>query len=135
MAKALHVDGLAELRKAFLAADKTLREDLDDALQEAAAPVRSTAQRLAQTEISHMKEGSSWALMRIGIERRNSFVYVAPVERGVKVRGRERFRRPEFAGLMRDKAMEPALDAHRGEIVHRLDGLLGEVKRVWERYG
>lgn len=73
--------------------------------------------------------------MRIGIERRNSFVYIAPVERGVKTRGRERFRRPKFADLMRDKAMEPALDAHRAQVVHRLDGLLAEVKAVWERYG
>ena len=135
MAKAIQVDGLAELRKAFLAADKALREDLDDALQEAAAPVRSDAQQLAQHTIPHMKVGSSWTLMRIGIDRRDSLVYVAPVERGVKVKGRERFRRPAFANLLRDRAMEPAAKHNERRVVQRLDQMLGEVKRVWERYG
>lgn len=134
MADAIQVVGLAELRKAFLAADKTLREDLDDALQEAAAPVRADAQYLAGTEISHMTT-VNWTRMRIGIDRRDHVVYIAPVERGVKVRGRERFRRPKFAATLRDKAMEPALDRNRAKAVARLNQMLGEIKRVWEKNG
>ena len=44
---AIHVDGLDGLLRAFGAADKTLRDDMKDALQEAAAPVRSAAQAKA----------------------------------------------------------------------------------------
>ena len=83
MANPIQVEGLAELQRAFTAADRALREDLRDALQEAAAPVRSDAQTLAGITISHMPQGSSWRLMRTGILG-GTIVYVAPVERGAK---------------------------------------------------
>lgn len=133
MAQAISVDGLAELERAFAAADRTLRHDLDDALEEAAAPVRSDAQFLAGTAITRNPAGSDWTRMRIG--SRSSVVYVAPVERGAKGRGAQRFRRPKFKPLMLSRALEPALARNRQNVIRRLDGLLAEVKRVWERYG
>lgn len=130
---AIHVDGLAGLLRAFGQADKLLREDLRDALQEAAAPVRSEARRLAGAEISHMGgEARPWAQMRTGVYQ--SVVYIAPVERGVKTRGGERRRRgSKFAELMLSKAMEPALEARGSQVEHRLEGLIDEVIDVWER--
>lgn len=132
MANAIRVDGLADLQRAFTAADRALREDLRDALQEAAAPVRSDAQRLAATTISHMTT-EPWTRMRIGIVE-GTVVYVAPVERGAKGRGNERRRRPKFKNVLGPR-MEAALEINRGRVVERLDRMLGEVKAVWERYG
>ena len=77
--------------------------------------------------------------MRTGIMGR-TVVYVAPVERGVKGRGRDRRRRgwdtgpPSFPSLLLDKAMAPALERNRRAVVRRLDHMLGEVERVWERF-
>lgn len=131
---AIQVEGLSDLQRAFTAADRTLREDLRDALQEAAAPVRSDAQVLASTQIRRMPAGSPWTRMRIGMLG-SSVVYVAPVERGAKSRSNQRFRRPKFKPLMLGRAMEPALARNRQKVEKRLHELLGEVKRVWERHG
>ena len=134
MAKAIQVDGLADLQRAFTAADRALREDLRDALQEAAAPVRSDSQVLAGT-ISHMTTNrtSDWTRMRTGIIE-GTIVYVAPVERGSKARGDSRKRRRRFKDVLGPR-MDLALERNRGQVVRRLDAMLGEVKRVWERYG
>ena len=100
------------MQRAFRRADKALDGDLKDALTEAAAPVRSDAQRLAASEIRNVNPGDPWAGMRIGIGR--SIVYVAPVERGVKSRGDERKRRRNMGNLLMGGAMEPALEQNRG---------------------
>jgi len=131
MANAVSVTGLRELERAFRRADRALAGDLKDALQEAAAPVRSDAQALAVSEISHLKEGDPWAGMRIGIGR--SIVYVAPIERGVKSRGDERKRRPKFGTKLMEEVLEPALERNRSQVEHRLDQMLDEVANVWER--
>ena len=132
--QAIHIKGLNGMINAFAAADAHIKEDLRDALQEAAAPVRSQAQMLAGTKISHM--GGShrpWARMRIGIEGR-SVVYVAPVERGAKSRGAKGVRgRPNLADLILGKALEPALAANTNKVEERLALLIDEVVAVWER--
>lgn len=133
-AQAIRVDGLSELQRAFSAADRALRDDLRDALQEAAAPVRSEAQVLAGVAIRRMPVGSPWTRMRIGMVGA-SVVYVAPVERGAKGRANQRLRRPKFKPLMLRRALEPALVRNRQQVVRRLDALLREVKAVWERHG
>ena len=130
---ALRVDGLDDLVRAFNAADKVLKEDLRDALMEAAAPVRRDAQTLAPYAIRNLGAGQPWSKMRIGVADR-SVVYVAPVERGIKARGAYRYRRPTFKRNLLPP-MEAALVGNRGRIIHRLDGLLADVKRVWERHG
>jgi hypothetical protein len=130
-AQAIKVEGLANLQRAFGRADRALRADLRDALQEAAAPVRADAQRLAGTEIRRMGAGSPWTRMRIGILG-GTVVYVAPVERGVRGRANAR-RRPKLKPLMLERAMEPALERNRRAVVRRLDHMLDEVARVWGR--
>lgn len=129
--RAVHVVGLNGMLRAFAEADKTLRDDLKDALQEAAQPVRGAAQQLAGTRIRHMGVGRPWARMRVG--QSGSIVYVAPVERGVKGRGGQRLRRPNLADLMMDRAMEPALEGHQEQVIQRLDKLIDEVIDVWTR--
>lgn len=133
MANAIKVDGLRDLERAFTAADKALRTDLHDALAEAAAPVRTDAQRLAGT-ITNMTTNreTDWTRMRIGV--RSSVVFVAPVERGSKARGDSRKRRRKFKDVLGPR-MDNALDLNRGRVERRLDQMLGEVKAVWERYG
>ena len=135
---AIRVEGLSELIRAFSAADKTLRQDLGDALQEAAAPVRESAQQLAVSEITRMTP--AWSRMRTAQYAGGRVVVVAPVERGA--RGRSRARRrgwntgpPSFPSLLLSRALEPALARNRDRVARRLDGLLADVKRVWERYG
>lgn len=125
--RAVRVEGLSGLLRAFSAADKTLRDDLKDALQEAAAPVRQAAQSKAFA----LGAGSDWSRMRIGAY--TSIVYVAPVERGVKGRGNQRKRRPKFGTRLMDRAMQPALDENVASVERRLDGLIDEVANVWER--
>ena len=130
---AIRVDGLDDLVRAFTAADRALREDLRDALQEGASPVRRDAQVFAPAQIRNLGAGEPWARFRIGMSG-TSIVYVAPVERGIKARGNQRYRRHQFKQrLMRP--MEQALQVNRGHVIRRLDGLLADVKRVWERHG
>lgn len=130
---AVRVDGLDDLVRAFNAADRALKEDLRDALQEAAAPVRRDAQALAPPMVRNLSVGEPWARMRVGMSGR-SMVYVAPVERGAKGRGNQRLRRPRFKPLLL-RPMERALAQNRAAVIRRLDGLLVDVKRVWERHG
>lgn len=131
MADAIQVDGLADLQRAFTAADRALRQDLRDALEEAAQPVRRDAQ-LAATTISHMTT-VPWTRMRTGIIR-GAVVYVAPVERGAKTRANQRRRRPGFKNVLGPR-MDAALVKNRPAVIRRLDVMLAEVKRVWERHG
>lgn len=125
--RAVRIEGLNGLLRAFAAADKTVRDDLKDALEEAAAPVRQAAQSKAFA----LGSGSDWSRMRIGAY--TSVVYVAPVERGVKGRGNQRKRRPKFGTRLMDRAMEPALAENIGAVERRLDNLLDDVANVWER--
>lgn len=130
MANAIQVDGLADLQRAFTAADRALRQDLRDALEEAAQPVRADAQ-IAAASISHMTT-VPWTRMRTGIIQ-GTVVYVAPVERGVKGRQQSR-RRPKFKNVLGPR-MDAALVKNRPAVIRRLDHMLAEVKRVWERHG
>lgn len=128
---AIHVEGLAALQRAWGAADKAIRDDMRDALAEAAAPVRSDAQRLAGSEIRNLHAGDAWASMRIGVHQ--NVAYVAPVERGVKGRGGQSKRRRNLADLLMGRAMQPALEHNRGRVEDRITHLIDEVANVWER--
>jgi hypothetical protein len=131
---AIRVDGLDDLVRAFNAADKALTSDLKDALTEAAAPVRRDAQVLTPAAIHNLGARDPWARMRTGVVSR-SIVYVAPVERGTKAKANAKLRRGDKYKRRALPPMEQALARNRGRVLTRLDGLLGEVKQVWERYG
>ena len=119
---------MAGLQRALRRCDKTLTTDLKHTLEEAAAPVKQEAERLATSRIRNV--GHDWSRMRIGSFR--SVAYVAPVERGAKGRGNARLRRPKFKDVLLDRAMEPALANKAGEVEARFDGLLDELVRTWD---
>ena len=123
---AVRVRGLRELNRAFARADRKLRLEKNDALRRAAEPVREEAEQLAVAEIPRI--GDAWSRMRVGVTTK--VVYVAPFERGQRRGNRKR---PNLAGLLMNRAMQPALDMHRSEVIERVDDLLADVGREWER--
>ena len=116
-AQAIRVKNLRELNIAFALADKRVRLEFRGELRNASEPVRADAQRLAASEITNI--GDKWSKMRVGITRKS--VYVAPTRRGVKSRGASKLRRPNLAGLLMDRAMQPALDRNISEVERRID--------------
>ena len=124
---AIRVRGLRDLNRAFARADRKLRLEKNDALRDAAEPVRRDAEDLAFGGITRI--GVPWSRMRVGVTMK--VVYVAPRQRGH--RGRRSGRRPNLAPLLMDRAMQPALDQNRDQVVRRVDQLLVEVGREWER--
>ena len=69
--------------------------------------------------------------MRTGITTR--LVYVAPVQRGVKGRGRGQ--RPKFGTLLMDRAMEPALEQNQHRIEADFDQMLDRLVHKWDNDG
>jgi hypothetical protein len=112
--------GYQELLAALKTYDRDVRLGMRRELRQAVEPVRATAESLARSEIRNI--GQRWPRMRIGITK--SSLYVAPRERGIKTRGYDARRRPNLAGLLMDRAMQPALDQHAEEAVRQIDGLL-----------
>jgi alkanesulfonate monooxygenase SsuD/methylene tetrahydromethanopterin reductase-like flavin-dependent oxidoreductase (luciferase family) len=122
---AVHVVGLRELQAAFAKAERDSRLYLRAALREVAAPVQREAESLAESQIRRMPRSPAWAGMRIGVTRK--LVYVAPKKRGVKAKGGTGRSRPNLADLLKERAMEPALDRHEGDLVGRVDAALDRV--------
>lgn len=72
-----------------------------------------------------MPRSPAWAGMRIGVTRK--LVYVAPKKRGVKTRGGSSRSRSNLADLLKERAMQPALDRNEGALVGRVDAALDTV--------
>lgn len=124
----LAVQGLAGLQRAFALADRELKLELTNSLKEAGEPVRADAETLASGRILGIDAGDPWSKMRIGVTK--SLVYVAPKRRGTRDQKRKR---RNLAGLLMDGAMLPALDQNAVEVERRVDKLLGQIGRDWER--
>lgn len=105
--------------RALARADKETRLGVRRELRQVAEPVQRDAELFARQRIPRI--GERWARMRVGITTKT--VYVAPSQRS---RDRSR-RRPNLAGLLMDRAMQPALDAHEHETVRELDRMLDRV--------
>lgn len=132
--QAVHVKGLRELERAFKLADKTEYKALRATLKESADPVKRLAEGKAVARIRNIHtEGTKidWAQMRVG--QRRSMVYVAPKQRGRASRANRVIRRPNLKDLLLDRAMIPALDERREEIVGNLEHMLDTVGSRWER--
>lgn len=114
--------GAEELRRAFQEAGTSFNRDIRQRIASYAEPVRQDAQVLALGRIHNI--GVPWSQMRKGTAP--AIVYVAPVQRGTKIPARKRRR---FAGLLMRRAMVPALDRNRTQIVAKVDGLLGRMER------
>lgn len=124
MADTIRVQGLRELNRAFARADRTVRNDKNKKLREAAEPVRRGAEVLAEGRITNI--GEVWPRMRVGVTQ--SSVYVAP-----RTRNRGGPKRPRFGTRLVEDAMIPSLNSNREQAVRRLDELLAEMERDWAR--
>ncbi len=123
-AAGIKVRGFTELQRALKNADKDTRLGIRKVERQVAEPVRVEAQELAAREISHI--GKEWAAMRIGITQK--LVYVAPKQR--RKRGTPR---PNLAGLLLTKAMEPALEKHREQIERSMEEALDNMADNFNR--
>jgi len=123
---AVHVEGLAGLQRGFRTIDKNMHKELRNTLKKAAEPVRLDAEGRARSEIPNI--GDTWSRMRTGVT--TNVVYVAPKTRGT----RGRYRRPNFATLLMDRAMAPALEAHADEIEREIGEMLDDFFHAWERF-
>src|SRR5262245_26790821 len=109
--------------RAFAKADREVRLGFRRELRNVARPVQQDAEQLATTRIRSMPRSPQWARMRVGITRRE--VYVVPRQKGVRGQGPKA--RPKFATEMYYRAMQPALQRNRGEIVRRFEEALNRM--------
>lgn len=129
MPSAVNISGLRELEQLFALAGPIAKRELNKELRLVAEPIRSEAESLAASGIPRI--GPRWSKMRVGVTR--TLVYVAPRERGVKGRGRPSLRRPRFADLMLERAMDPALKKNEALIQERVEVLFEKLANEWNR--
>jgi hypothetical protein len=115
MPGSVHIRGLRELQRDLRRADRDLRGELRDALKKAGEPVRAAAEENALGEVSNI--GAKWSRMRLGVTTK--VVYIAPSSR--RTTGPPR---GNLAGLLRERAMEPALAAEAGHVVRVIEDML-----------
>jgi hypothetical protein len=113
--RSIKVHGLRELQRDLKKYQSDLAKELRGELKDAAEPVRVEAERLALQDIRNI--GPTWSGMRVGVTGR--MVYVAP-----KRRRKGGSPRPNLAGLLMEKAMQPALDKHEGDVVNKVEDLI-----------
>lgn len=121
----IRLQGFRELQLAFKLADRALAKELRTTLREVVEPIRVDAENLAESRIPRI--GLPWSRMRIGTTLTS--VYLAPKQRGSRIRSR---RRPNLAELLLGRSMEPALDRHRQEVIAGVDAMLGSIAGKWE---
>lgn len=129
MSSAVTVRGLRELELTFQALGKEAKRALNAELRIVAEPIRSDAQTLAASSIPRI--GPKWSKMRVGVTR--TLVYVAPRQRGVKGSGTNARRRPKFADLLLDRAMDPALEKNKPRIEGAVEDLFERLANDWNR--
>jgi len=125
----IRVRGYRELQRALRRAPRDLRLEVRRALRDVAEPVRLDAEGLARARIRRI--GVPWSQMRVGITQK--VVYIAPRQRGVKSRTDPRRRRPNLAGLLMGRAMEPAGIRNEMLVRAKLEHALDLVGQEWER--
>jgi len=124
------VTGLRELNAAFAKSDKETRLGVRGVQREVAEPVRLGAETLAVIRIPNV--GFRWWRMRVGVTR--ALIYVAPKERGIRQRANSR-RRPRFADLLMNRAMEPALEARRPQLEADTERMLDRIANDFNKGG
>jgi hypothetical protein len=119
----IYIQGLRETSAAYSKLERDTRAGLRAGLRDVAEPVRRTAEALSQARITRI--GRKWWKMRVGVTR--TLVYVAPRQRGITGRGPDPRRRPRFADLLLERAMEPALEQNEAKVERAVDRLLDHV--------
>lgn len=105
------IKGREELERAFLEVRREVLLELKPAIAQVANEVRQDAETRAGAEISNI--GPRWQRMRLGVTLKA--VYIAP-----RSRRQGGSPRKNLAGLLMDRAMQPALDEHGEKVVHRI---------------
>lgn len=127
----LVVRNLKQLTATFSKAPSDVNRAYRAELRTVGEPTRKSAETLATGRIRKMTV--PWSKMRVGITQK--LVYVAPRQRGVKGRAGQSHRRPKFGTLMMDRAMEPALREHEGQIERDFDVMLDRLVTRWDHDG
>ncbi len=120
----VHVKGLKELTRDFKKISKDLDKLVTNELQEAAKPVQEKADELALSRIRNMT--SRWARMRIGVSRAQGVVFMVPASRG---RARKR---PNLGGLLMNRAMWPAAEQEREDVVEALGEMIDRLGNQYD---
>ena len=126
MARAVRVNGLRELTRAFAKIDKDLSNEVRDELLDAVEPVKERAQQLALSRIRNMPQSPEWAEMRTGVSRARGVVFMVPASRS---RRRPNRRRRNVGELLVERAMDPAVDEQTDEIVRGVEHVLDRLGR------
>ena len=105
-------------------------EEFTDELAEAANPVKLAAQVLAPQSMSGMARPTdsnrAWALMRVGVSRRDVTVWVAPdLRRGRRKQSPKQKER--FAERMQSRALDPALEQNTQKVIERIEDMLDRI--------
>lgn len=119
----IEVEGLAEIQAALKELDVNLARSLKKELLDAGEPVGRTAKAFALSEIPKMTE--PWSDFRVG--SLTAIIYIAPKQRGTRD---PRKKRPNFAGLLFTRAMEPALAANESLVAGKVEQALDHVVRA-----
>lgn len=124
------VEGFEELQKAIARSGPQVKRAMNEGLRQGAEPARALAGLYARRDISGMKRAKAspppWSIMRVGVTTK--FVYVAPVERGVKTRDPfDPRRRPNLFDLIMEKSFEPASIAAEPIVARSVELLLDEL--------
>jgi len=128
----VYVRNLAEINYLLSKADKETRLGLRKAERDVAKPISGDAERLTVQNIPRTRLGKvDWWRMRVGVTQR--LIYVAPRQKGVRGKGPKR--RPKFATLMMERAMEPALKRHEHEVEGRFEHVLEFVADRFNKVG
>jgi hypothetical protein len=106
------ITGLRELDRAFKTISKDLQQGLRAEMKDAAEPVRLRAEQLAESRIRNAT--GPWTRMKSGVTTRGA--YIAP-----SARRRGGSPRPNYGGLLMSRAMVPAAEQKRDEVVDRLE--------------
>lgn len=129
--RAVRIEGLRELERAFKAYDRGMEKGLREAMEAGAEVVRPDAVTLARSTLKTPKN-VDWSLMRVGVSRRTA--YVAPLQRGNRrQRPSSRARGPKFKALMLERALEPALEQNVSRVEREFEDALADLARLWSR--
>lgn len=121
---AKHVIGITELNRQFRNASTQFLKEKQQRLRGFARPVQTDAQSFAFRN----QVGVPWSRMRIGSTPVS--VYVAPQQKGSRVRMRKR---RNFARFLIRRAMQPAVDKNRAGFLREINQLVARMERRWNR--
>lgn len=120
------VERLSVVTRALQAADAQLRQEGTTELAAIGGLVEHAAEVNARGVLNRPKT-RDWSTMRTGVTPR--VVYVVPQNKGT--RGRTPRHRPNFAPLLLNRAMRPALNAQRPEAMRRYRALTARVCKAF----